>query len=207
MVQVDAVLLGDGRGRMDHALRSDLVFLAGDLAGQFQQQAVAHRDVRDDHLPGPRLAQQGLVDQQGRIEGFGLGEGQAVAFRQFLGGVPLAAVDQLVEAAAGRSSARSAESVGVPTSRAAKRASPPTATNESIVAQRHDAVQRRQSVFEMCCRSRPADRCGDSSLVENISCSRIEPSRRLCEVAISPLSSRVSRVLPPPTSAIRAAAG
>ena len=54
----------------------------------------------------------------------------------------------------------------------------------------------------MCCRSRSADRCGDSSLVENISCSRIEPSRRLCEVAISPFSSSVSSVLPPPTSAI-----
>ena len=27
----------------------------------------------------------------------------------------------------------------------------------------------------MCCRSRSAERCGDSSLVENISCRRIEP--------------------------------
>ncbi len=47
-------------------------------------------------------------------------------------------------------------------------------------------------------------RCGDSSLVDNISCNRMEPSRRLCEVTISPLSNSVNSVLPPPTSAIRA---
>ena len=74
-----------------------LVLFAGDFAGQFQQQAVAHGDVRDDHLLGLGLVQENLVDQQGRIEGFRLGEGQAVAFRQLLGRILLATIHQLVE--------------------------------------------------------------------------------------------------------------
>ena len=45
-------------------LQQRLVLLAGHLAGQLQQQAVAHGDVRDDHLLGLRLVQEDLVDQQ-----------------------------------------------------------------------------------------------------------------------------------------------
>ena len=52
MVQVHLVFLGNGRGRVDDALGKRIIVLAGHFAGQLQQQAVAHRDVRDDHLLG-----------------------------------------------------------------------------------------------------------------------------------------------------------
>ena len=123
-----------------------------------------------------------------------------MAFRQFLGGVALAAVDQLVER--GHADHRQFGRFGGRAGLAGGEAGVAAHGHERIdVVQRHDACSV-ESAFEMCCRKRPADRRGDSSLVENISCSRIEPSRRLCDLAISPFSSSVSRVLPPPTSAI-----
>ena len=111
-------------------------------------------------------------------------------------------LDQLVERRAPMVES-SGNSVGVPASWAAKRASPPTATNESMPSS-GPTLTRFESVFEMCCRKRLADCRGACPPVENISCSRIEPSRRLCDLAISPFSRRVSSVLPPPTLATRA---
>ncbi len=69
------------------------------MAGQLQEQAVAHGDVGYDHLPAPGLAQEALIDQQRRNQRLGVGKRQVVAFAQLLGAVSLAAADQLVEVA------------------------------------------------------------------------------------------------------------
>ena len=45
--------------------------------------------------------EQVLIDQEGGHEGLGLGEGEAVAFGELLGGEPLAAADELVEVGGG----------------------------------------------------------------------------------------------------------
>ena len=82
---------------MDHAGRQRPVFLPRDPVGKLQQQPVAHRHAGDDDLRGLREAEQVLVDQQGRIDGLGLGKGNAEPLGQFLGGPMLATRDQLVE--------------------------------------------------------------------------------------------------------------
>ena len=107
------------------------VFFAGHFVRQLKEQAVAHRDLRHDHLLGLRSVQKLLIDQQGGIEGFGLGEGHAVAFRQFLGRVALALLDEIVEGRRvdHRQLARFKGRAGFA---GGESASPPTATNESI---------------------------------------------------------------------------
>ena len=110
------------------------------------------RDVRDDHLLGLGLVQEDLVDQQGRIEGLRL---RQTAIRS-VWTIPRPCAPRSdptsLSNAAGSITARSADSVGRPTSRAAKRASPPTATNESISAS--GRLCSVATALAMCCRSR-----------------------------------------------------
>ena len=97
MRQIDVIFLRDRRCRVDHARRQRPVLFPRDPVGKLQQQPVAHRHVRDDDLRGLRQAEQVLIDQQGRIDGLGLGKRNAEPLGQLLGGPMLAALDQLVE--------------------------------------------------------------------------------------------------------------
>ena len=95
--QVDVVLLGDRRGRVDHAGHQRPVLLARDPAGKLQQQPVAHRGAGDDEVRGLGEVEQGLINEQRGVDGLGLGEGDAEPLGQLLGGPLLAPRDQAVE--------------------------------------------------------------------------------------------------------------
>ena len=97
VVRIGVILLGQRHGRVNYARRKRLVLLAGNVAGQIEQQAVAHRDVRYDYLLGLGLVQQNLIDQQRGIERLGLGERQPVPPGQLLGRIADATRDELVE--------------------------------------------------------------------------------------------------------------
>ena len=97
MTEIDVILPGDRHRRVDHAGGQRPVFFPRDPVGKLQQQPVAHRHARNDDVLGLGQAEQVLVDQQGRIDGLGLGKGDAEALGQVLRRPMLATRDQLVE--------------------------------------------------------------------------------------------------------------